>query len=56
MCSLEFTSFLWKNSSFELSVQWRIQDFPDGGEGATPKFGAKSIIWQHFSQKLNENE
>ena len=35
-----------------VSLQWRIQDFPQGG-APTPK---SAIIFQFFSQKLRENE
>ena len=33
-------------------VQWRIQDFPQGG-APTPK---SAVIFQFFPQKLHENE
>ena len=38
------------------SVQWRIQDFSDGGGGQPLSVGRKHIIWQFFSRKLHENE
>ena len=43
------------DQSIRLACQWRIQDFPEGGE-PIPEFGAESIIWQDFCQKLHGNE
>ena len=34
-------------------MQWRIQDFPDGG--ATPNFGVKNYYLARFCQKLHES-
>ena len=36
--------------------QWRIQNFLDGGVGATPKMGAPTACLAKFSQKLHEND
>ena len=36
-------------------MQWRIQDFPDGG-APTPEGGAPTYYLTNFSQKLHENE
>ena len=33
--------------------QWRIQDFPEGGQ---PQRGGANILFDRFSQKLHENE
>ena len=38
-----------------MSIQWRIQDFPDGG-APTPEGGAPTYYLTNFSQKLHENE
>ena len=37
------------------TLQWRIQDFPDGG-APTPEGGAPTYYLTNFSQKLHENE
>ena len=41
--------------SWQDPVQWRIQDFPDGG-APTPEGGAPTYYLTNFSQKLHENE
>ena len=36
-------------------IQWRIQDFPDGGASIS-KVGLQPIIWPKFPRKLHENK
>ena len=36
-------------------IQWRIQDFPDGGR-QSQRWGSQPIIWPNVARKLHENE
>ena len=47
-----FDTSFWNIQKIYVALQWRIQDFPQGGE-PTPK---SAIIFQFFPQKLHENE
>ena len=39
------------------SLQWWIQDLPDGWGGTNPKgVGANILFWPIFPQKLHENK
>ena len=38
-----------------MDIQWRIQNYPDGGRQRL-NLGQKPIIWQDFCRKLHENE
>ena len=42
-------------SLIDLSLQWRIEDFPEEG-ALTPKGGAPTYYLANFCRKLHENE
>ena len=37
-------------------IQWRFQDFPDGGGGRQPQRGTPTYYLANFQQKLHENK